>query len=116
MDAACGENLDMHRDRDVFSGSTSIFHTTNSSLADGACACAQLCHQHILQGVLVDRVLIPCMLPQRSVICAQVRVWVPAAVMRRAQARMVQGTGPEASGLTLMLRSDFYESRVPLQV
>lgn len=36
--------------------------------------------------------------------------------MRRAQARMVQGTGPEASGLTVLLRSDFYESRVPLQV
>jgi hypothetical protein len=34
--------------------------------------------------------------------------------MHRAQARMVQG--PEASGLTVMLRSDFYESRVPLQV
>jgi hypothetical protein len=47
---------------------------------------------------------------------AQVRVWVPVSVMKRAQARMVQGTGPEASGLAVMLRSDFYESHVPLQV
>lgn len=46
----------------------------------------------------------------------QVRVWVPAAVMRRAQALMVQGTGPASSGLTVVLRSDFYESTVPLQV
>ncbi len=48
--------------------------------------------------------------------CGQVRVWVPAAVMRRAQALMVQGTGPVSSGLTVVLRSDFYESTVPLQV
>lgn len=48
--------------------------------------------------------------------CGQVRVWVPAAVMRRAQALMVQGTGPASSGLTVVLRSDFYESTVPLQV
>lgn len=47
---------------------------------------------------------------------AQVRVWVPAAVMRRAQALMVQGTGPASSGLSVVLRSDFYESTVPLQV
>ncbi|CAL8465334.1 g4869 [Coccomyxa elongata] len=46
----------------------------------------------------------------------QVRVWVPAAVMRRAQALMVQGTGPVSSGLTVVLRSDFYESTVPLQI
>lgn len=46
----------------------------------------------------------------------QVRVWVPAAVMRRAQALMVQGTGPASSGLTVILRSDFCESAVPLQV
>lgn len=48
--------------------------------------------------------------------CLQVRVWVPAAVMRRAQAMMVQGTGPGSSGLTLTLRSSFHESSVPLQV
>ena len=47
---------------------------------------------------------------------AQVRVWVPAAVMRRAQAMMVQGTGPGSSGLMLKLTSSFYESSVPLQV
>ena len=46
----------------------------------------------------------------------QVRVWVPAAVMRRAQAMMVQGTGPDSSGLMLKLTSSFYESSVPLQV
>lgn len=46
----------------------------------------------------------------------QVRVWVPAAVMRRAQAMMVQGTGPGSSGLTLTVLSDFQESSVPLQV
>lgn len=46
----------------------------------------------------------------------QVRVWVPAAVMRRAQATMVQGTGPGSSGLTLTVLSDFQESSVPLQV
>lgn len=46
----------------------------------------------------------------------QVRVWVPAAVMRRAQAMMVRGTGPGSSGLTLTLRSSFHESSVPLQV
>lgn len=48
--------------------------------------------------------------------CGQVRVWVPAAVMRRAQALMVQGTGPASSGLAVVLRSDFYDSTVPLQV
>ena len=48
--------------------------------------------------------------------CVQVRVWVPAAVMRRAQAMMVQGTGPGSSGLTLTVLSDFQESGVPLQV
>ena len=48
--------------------------------------------------------------------CMQVRVWVPAAVMRRAQATMVQGTGPGSSGLTLTVLSDFQESSVPLQV
>ena len=36
--------------------------------------------------------------------------------MRRAQALMVQGTGPASSGLAIVLRSDFYESTVPLQV
>ena len=46
----------------------------------------------------------------------QVRVWVPAAVMRRAQAMMVQGTGPGSSGLTLTVNSNFQESSVPLQV
>ena len=48
--------------------------------------------------------------------CMQVRVWVPAAVMRRAQAMMVQGTGPGSSGLTLTVNSNFQESSVPLQV
>ena len=51
-----------------------------------------------------------------SALCMQVRVWVPAAVMRRAQAMMVQGTGPGSSGLTLTVNSNFQESSVPLQV
>lgn len=45
----------------------------------------------------------------------QVRVWVPAAVMRRAQARLVAG-GPREQVLTVELRSDFHIARVPLEV
>ena len=46
----------------------------------------------------------------------QVRVWVPAGVMRRAQALMVQRDGPGSSGLTVTVRSDFASATVPLQV
>ena len=56
------------------------------------------------------------LVPTSKLLCLQVRVWVPAAVMRRAQATMVQGIGPGSSGLTLTVRSDFQESGVPLQV
>ncbi|KAK9832529.1 hypothetical protein WJX81_006107 [Elliptochloris bilobata] len=45
----------------------------------------------------------------------RVRVWVPAAVMRRAQARLVAG-GPREQVLTVELRSDFHAARVPLEV
>lgn len=42
-------------------------------------------------------------------------MWVPAAVMRRAQALMVQRDGPGSSGLTVTVRSDFCSATVPLQ-
>lgn len=45
----------------------------------------------------------------------QVRVWVPAAVMRRAQARLVAG-GPREQVLTVELRSDFHITHAPLEV
>ena len=45
----------------------------------------------------------------------QVRVWVPAAVMRRAQARLVAG-GPREQVLTVELRTDFHIARAPLEV
>ena len=43
-------------------------------------------------------------------------MWVPAPVMRRAQALMVQRDGPGSSGLTVTVRSDFHVATVPLQV
>jgi len=52
--------------------------------------------------------------PTRRARGAQVRVWVPAGVMRRAQARLVAG-GPREQVLTVELRSDFHTARAPLE-
>ena len=77
---------------------------------------AQGSHKGICQMYAAGLLSAPSMACQTWMACLQVRVWVPAAVMRRAQAMMVQGTGPGSSGLTLTLRSSFHESSVPLQV
>ena len=73
------------------------------------CKCCRLTHQHNAAGGWSCQMI-------DGAIHTQVRVWVPAAVMRRAQATMVQGTGPGSSGLMLKLTSSFHESSVPLQV
>ena len=46
----------------------------------------------------------------------QVRVRVPAGIMRRVQALMAATSGRSSSGLVLMLKSHFQEACLPIQV